>query len=270
LFRRSLQPDTQRLSLAALRWSGPALVAAGLFATGALAVTARENAFAGWFLSHALAPERVLPLIGLGAACGLVGARIFALTLALFGLGIAVGFAAQGTLIALIYSVTEGPTYLFLTGPISCLAIGLALVPGARLLPWLLPIAALVDGAMLAIAIFLTDPTLDDPLFVWTPLLAAFWIVGAVALTLQAFRRGWFTVFGRILGSWLVAVGLLYGGVSLLPILKPPPPPTDTSQESTRGAELNRSIPQPPRPQLLKPSQPESGGFFGGAQRLPP
>ncbi len=151
------------------------------------------------------------------------------------------GFAMQGWFISTIYTIVEGPTHLFLTGPISCLVIGLALVPRARLLAWLLPGAAIVQGAMLALAVFLTDPSLHDPLFVWTPLLAAFWIAGAVALTLQAFRRRWFAIFGRILGSWLVAVGLLYGGAALLPVLKPPPPPADTSRESTRGAELMQS-----------------------------
>ena len=63
--------------------------------------------------------------------------------------------------------------------------------------------------------------------------------MAAASLTLRAFRRQWFAIFGRILGSWTLAIGLLYGGASLMPILKPPPPPADTSQESTRGAELN-------------------------------
>jgi hypothetical protein len=42
---------------------------------------------------------------------------------------------------------------------------------------------------------------------------------------LRAFRRGWFSIFGRILGSWLLAIGLLYGGASLVPPKRQPPPP---------------------------------------------
>jgi hypothetical protein len=268
---RFSQSDARARVLAAgLRWCGPALFAFGLIGIAAMALMARVSPFAGWFLLHALAPERLLPLIGLGTACGLVGAPIFAVTLALFVLGIAGGLAMQGWLISTIYTIAEGPTYLFLTGPISCLAIGLALVPGARLLPWLLPLAAFIAGTMLALAVFLTDPSLHDPLYVLTPTLAAIWITGAVALTLQVFRRGWFAIFGRILGSWLVAVGLLYGGASLLPILKPPPPLTDTSQESTRGAELKQSNRHPLGSEPLRPAQPQPDSFSGGIKRLPP
>jgi hypothetical protein len=81
-------------------------------------------------------------------------------------------------------------------------------VPGVRLLP----VVAIIEGTMLSLAVFLTDLSLHNSLFVWTPPLAAILITGAVALTLQAFRRGWLAIFGRIFGSWLVAVGLLYGG----------------------------------------------------------
>jgi hypothetical protein len=230
------------VSATGLQWSGPALAALGLFAIAAIAPFARADSFTGWFLRQAFAPERVFPLLGLGIACGLVEARSLAVTLLLFGLGIAGGFAAQDRLVALIYTALEGPTHLFLTGPIASIAVGLALVPGAGLLAWLLPIAAMLVGATLALAIFLTDPRLHDPVFTWSSLLAAFWIVAAVSLTLRAFRRAWFPICARIFGSWLVAAGLLYGGASLMPILRPPPPPTDTSQESTRGAELTHSI----------------------------
>jgi hypothetical protein len=238
---------------AAQKWSGPALAALGLLAMAADAVLATRNPFAGWFLLHALAPERILPLIGLGVAGGLVDKSVFAATLLLFSLGIASGFAAENWLLATIYALARGPTHLFLTEPISCLAIGLALVPGMRFLTWLLPVAAYVAGAMLALAIFLTAPSLHDPIFVWVPLLAAVWLVAALALTLRAFRRRWFAIFGRILGSWLVAIGLLYGGVSLALNFNPSPPPTDTSQESTRGRELGQSQNNPPAPEQPAP-----------------
>jgi hypothetical protein len=53
----------------------------------------------------------------------------------------------------------------------------------------------------------------------------AFWIVAAVCLTVRAFRQPWFDIPGRILGSWLIAIGLLYGGASLVPRRTPAAPP---------------------------------------------
>jgi hypothetical protein len=274
LFPLFSPPDAPaRVFATAQKWSGPALAALGLIGIAVIALLASESPFAGWILTDVFAPERVLPLIGLGAACGLVDARVFSATLLLFGLGIVGGSVGQDWLLWVLYNVPEGPTHLFLTGPISYLAIGLALVPGIRLLPWLLPIAAIVAGAMLSLAIMLTDPSLHDPAFTWTPVLATFWIVAAVALTLRAFRRGWFPIFGRILGSWLIAIGLLYGGASLAPILNPKPPPTDTPQESTRGAEMNRTIPGLPatEPNRVVPGlpAPEPPAFLPGGVEQP-
>jgi hypothetical protein len=246
------------------------MILVGVLALGAIALIGQQSLFARWFLPHALAPERVLPLAALGIAGGLISWRAFGLALLFFVLGISAGLAAHDRVVFTLYTVLHGPTYLFLTGPISCLAIGLALVVGARPLPWLLPPAAFVDGAMLAVAIFLTNPTLDDPVFTWTPMLAAIWIVAGVSLTARAFGRAWLPIFGRILGSWTVAVGLLYGGALLMPILKPQPPPSDTSQESTRGIELNRS-PEIGRSttEQWDPSQMQPWRPPGGPERQP-
>ena len=134
---------------------------------------------------------------------------------------------------------------MFFTGPISYLAAGAALVAGARWREWLAPAAALIVGAMLALTIKLTDPSLHEPAYTWTPVLIALWIVAAVTLTLRAFRRGWFTIFGRILGSWLLAIGLLYGGASLVPPKRQPPPPA-MALPPAPGAE--RAIPGLPAP----------------------
>jgi hypothetical protein len=255
-----LPPDAHaRVLLTGQKWSGPALIALGLIVIAAVGLTANQSRISEWFLEHAFAPERVLPLLGLGVACALVGARTLGVTLLLFSLGIAGGFAARDWLILSLYNALGGPTYLFLTGPISCLAIGLALIPGARLRLWLLPIAALIEGAMLALAIFLTDPSLHDPTFLWASLLAAFWAVATVVLTLQAYWHRWFAIIGRIFGSWLLAIGFLYGGASLLPILNPAPPPLDTSRESTRGAELMDR----------EPARPTTGTFSARVKRHP-
>ncbi len=277
MFPQSSQPDARAgvVSTAIKKWSGPVLAALGLVGIAVVAVLAKKSPFAGWVLTEVFAPERVLPLIGLGVACGLVGARVFAATLVLFALGIAAGSVGQDWLLWVLYNVPEAPTHLFLTGPISCLAIGLALIPGAWLLPWLLPMVSIVLGAMLSLAIMLTDPSLHDPVFTWTPLLAAFWIVAAVSFTLHAFWHRWFQIFGRILGSWLLAIGLLYGGAELAPAFNPPPPPSDTMQESTRGAEIERKargLPVPESNRVIPglPAPEQQDVLPGGVERAQP
>jgi hypothetical protein len=218
---RSLPPDAR----AAARWSGPALAGLGILAIAAAALVGNANPLARWMLTETLAPARVLPLVGLGAVFALIGLRALAAALALFALGIVAGIAGQDRLLAMLDLVPRAATHLFFTGPISYLAAGAALVAGARWRDWLTPVAALIVGAMLALTIKLTDPSLHEPAYTWTPVLIAFWIVAAVTLTLRAFRRGWFSIFGRILGSWLLAIGLLYGGASLVPPKRQPPPP---------------------------------------------
>ena len=124
----------------------------------------------------------------------------------------------------LLDQVPRAATHLFYAGPIALIAIGGALAAGARLWSWLTPLAAAIVGAMLALVIKMSDPSLHDPLYTWTPMLIAAWLMAAIALTLRAFRHRWLAIFARILGSWLLAIGLLYGGASLLPARKLPPP----------------------------------------------
>jgi len=235
------------------------LAALGLIAVAVAALVANESPLARWILSETLAPVRVLPLVGIAAAFGLVGLRSLSAAMVVFGLGIIGAFVGQDRLLAILDMAPRAATHLFFTGPISYLAVGAALVAGTRWRPWLTPIAALILGAMLALTIKLTDPSLHEPAFTWTPVLIAFWIVAAVSLTLRAFRRGWFVIFGRILGSWLLAIGLLYGGASLVPPKREPPPPAMAlPPASSPGAE--RAIPGLPEPEQSAP--------FPGGERL--
>jgi hypothetical protein len=76
---------------------GPALAALGLLGAAAIALApaAGRSTLTWWILSSALAPERVLPLVGLGVALALVHRRYSLGALALFGGGVAVGFLSR-------------------------------------------------------------------------------------------------------------------------------------------------------------------------------
>ena len=243
----------------ALTWTGPVLAALGLIAiaVAALAPSLRDAPLARWILSETLAPVNVLPLVALGAVFGLIGRRALLTALALFALGIAAGVLAEDRLLQLLYPIPGAATHLFLTGPISYLAAGVALVVSARWRSYVAPPAAFVFGAMAGLAVKLTDPSLHEPAYTVTPVLIVVWIALAVALTLRGFWRNWFLVFGRILGSWMLAIGLLYGGAALIPKKTPPPPAVALPPAAAPGGE--RAIPG-----LLAPEQPSP--FPGGKQ----
>lgn len=183
----------------------------------ALEPTDTRSLLASWILTSALAPEHALPLIGLAVALGLVGSRVFVGSLLLFGIGIAGGFFAQTWLLSLLAAIPQASSHGFMISPISYVVVGLVLLPGVRLGSWLLPAAAVMVGATLALVITLTDPSLQDTTIRWAGVLVGLWIVVAVSLTVRAFRRNWFNIFGRVFGSWLIAIGCLYGGASLVP-----------------------------------------------------
>src|ERR1035437_8649151 len=176
---------------------------------------------------------RVLPQIGLGAAFGLIGARVFIAALLLFAIGIACGLFAEDRLLWVLDTVPRAGTPLFLH---------------ARLRSSAEPAAAAIFGTMLGLTIKLTDPSLHEPAFTWTQVLIAFWIVAAVSLPLRAFWRGWFPIFGRILGSWLLAIGLLYGGASLVRKRDQSPPAVAMPGPSAPVPDSERMIPGLPGP----------------------
>lgn len=207
------------------KWVGPALAGLGIagIAIVALQLLGDRALLARWILSSALAPERVLPLLGLGAALSLAGRRQCLAGALLFAGGIAVGLQQREPMLSALALIPHAPRHHFLTGPIASVASGLPLVAGARLRHALLPIAAILVGIALALAIKLSDPSLHDPTIVEAGVVVGVWIVGAACLTLRAFRRGWFDRAAPILGSWLIAIGLLYGGASLVPGRADPP-----------------------------------------------
>jgi hypothetical protein len=201
----------------------------------------KNSAIGWWMASSMLTPERVIPLIGVGAALGLSDTMRAAVILLLFAVGVAVGFLAHDGLLSAIDRLPQAATHSYLTGPISCLAIGIALAPPAKVRFWLAPLAVALVGAMLATAIKLTDPIPHAPTISIAGILIALWIIAAVSLPLWTHRRRWFPIAGRIMGSWLIAIGLLYGGASLVPKRAPPVP--DATYPRTPGMSGTEPLP---------------------------
>ena len=194
--------------------------AVGLLAAAVIALLPTEgrSTVAWWILSSALVPERMLPLAGVGIALALVRLRYCLAALGLFGGGMAIGFIAHDRLLSALEEIPQATSHHFLIGPISSVTIGLALVlPGVRLRSWLLLFAAAVSGSLWAVAIEVTDPEVDDLAIPVAGVVVGIWIVLAVSLTARAFQRGWFSIPARIFGSWLIAIGILYGAASLVP-----------------------------------------------------
>lgn len=225
-------PPESAFGALAIKWSGPALTALGLLTVAAIALTpaAGRSTLMWWILSSALAPERVLPLIGLGVALALVDRRFSFGALALFCGGLAVGFFRKDWLLSILEAIPRATSHHFLTGPISTVIVGVALLlSAARLGSWFLLIAATVAGSMLAIAIEVSDLSLHDVTIPLAGVIVGFWIVVAISLTVRAFWRIWFPIPARFLGSWLIAIGLLYGGAALMPRQKSAFPPSNQS-----------------------------------------
>jgi hypothetical protein len=225
-----------------VRWGGPVVAAFGLLLIVLITLTQQQSLFYQWVLSQVLAPEQILPVVALGFAFGLVSLQTFFTALVLLIVGILCGFAAYDGVVFLLYIVWNSPSDLSVTGPILYLFAGLPLLCRTRLRAWLLPVAAFVEGTTLAIAVLLNDPSQGDPLFTVSPLVVAFWTIIAVSLTVRAFRHNWLVTFGRILGSWTVAIGVFYGGASAALVLRPIPSSSATSQEPARGTEFNSSV----------------------------
>jgi hypothetical protein len=167
-------------------------------------------------LSVLLSYPRLLPLIGLGCALGFASRWEAAVAAALGIVGLWLGFAFRDALINAALSGPAATARLGLPSPISCLFVGLALASPQRLRSWLLPPAAMVAGAMLAVAVKLSDPSFHDPDYVRGAIGAAAWSVAAVGLTINAGRRPWLGIATRILGSWLIAIGLMLGASLLV------------------------------------------------------
>lgn len=205
--------------------SGWALLAVGgvcLLATLALDLAAGRS----WLLAGLCAAERLLPLFGLGLLIGQLPRPAKTAAALLLVAGALFGLVFREQIYLLIAPIPGAAANLFMTGPLACVLTGLALVLPRPARPRLaLPLIPVV-GAAIAISTRLGDPTLYAPHYLPAALLAQFWFIAAVALPVGRFDPPWLSIGSRIVASWMIAIGLLYGGAYLAAkdkSLTPPP-----------------------------------------------
>ncbi len=119
-------------------------------------------------------------------------------------------------------STLPGPADLLT--PIASIAIGLALLEPRGLRIIVVPLAVFLAATAAGIFLRLTDPSLHDPAFSIAGTVTVVWLVLALGLSVRAFRQSWFDLAGRILGSWLLAIGLLHGGAVIAQAASAPAP----------------------------------------------
>jgi hypothetical protein len=234
----------------ALRWLGPAAVVAALAGMAAMQVhsVADRSMLERGALGVLLSYPRALPLLGFGCALALARGWAAALGAGLALVGLWLGFEYRDLLINAAISGAATRVRLGLPGPISCLAVGVVLAAPQRLRAWLLPPVAVVVGAMLAVGIKLVDPSFHDPDFLRGALAASLWLVTAVGLTVHLVYARWLGIAVRILGSWLIAIGLMLGVSILVPRPSIGAAPSEPVQAVERAGSLE-----------LFPEAPESG-----------
>src|SRR4029079_6126231 len=149
--------------------------------------------------------ERIVPLLGLGIGLSLLGRQQRWAATVMFLVGTAVGFEIRPWFMTALDGVPQAANHLFLTGPLSNLAAGLLLIVPQRVRTWLFaPVTAFVGGR-LAIAIGLTDPTVNELMVPCIGVAIGVWIVTATSLAANAIRHPWFSIAAKIAGSWLLA-----------------------------------------------------------------
>ena len=223
-------------------WIAPAVLVLGsaalLFA--ALHPWSGRSAFEFGLLYTLWHYDLALPLVGLGLIMAQVRPRLAGLGGAMFAGGLVLGGSLENAVIAATASDGSFFRHILLLAPGCCVVTGATLVSPGAARPWLLPVVAFLVGIVLGLEVKLSDPSVGE-WFAGGAALSGAWFIAAPLLLWRAFARGWFSIAGRILGSWMIAIGAMLGGPYLIP---PPEAPAPAATEAP--APLQPPIGEPP------------------------
>lgn len=222
------------------RWTGVGLIvtgAAGLLLSFAVPRFSRTG-FEYGVLYTVTRYDQVLPLLGAGIAAAQMSARLSQISVALFAIGILSGGLISEAVAAAFASHPGLVGYVFLIGPVCCVATGIALAVPRRLSACFGPPAVFLSGASLGMVINFADRSVAAWLFTGGAVLAGVWLVLACLLVWRGFARPWFSIPARVFGSWLIAIGTMLGAAQLIPRPPVPEPPAAIDPPSNPEAPL--------------------------------
>lgn len=198
-------------------WTGAvALLSGALLIAGLAAVPVLQLPTAAWWLVHSASkPSLLLPLAGFGLATGVVGRGIGIAAAFGFTIGLGLGFADGDPWDRIFAPVPHAFENQYYSAPVAAIAVGLTLISPRFLRGLLLPVAAICVGAMMALCIVLTDPEIGDRSVPVTGIAFAVWLIVSLHACARQFHLPRIDVGVRIVGSWMIAIGALYGGANL-------------------------------------------------------
>lgn len=173
----------------------------------------QNSVISNWLLWGLLAPSQVVPLLGLGIGLALVNYRLSIVCILTFLMSFFVGIYSYEFVWR--FFLVDASKHLYLALPVANLACGILLIFFSSWRKWLVLPVSFVVGFMYAVTIKLTDPTLHDAIIPKIGVLLSVWLVLCAMLMVRVLYKKWFNIPVRILGSWLLASALLYGGTAL-------------------------------------------------------
>ena len=190
----------------------------GALAALALVPLSDQGEVGQWILRSGATPQRLLAPAGLGLAMALVPHRLrFGAAIAAM-IGAAAAVQWQVRILDALQGLPGAVSHDFLVLPISLLAIGLALAAGGMFRSLLILPAAAVVGAGHAIATVLSDTSFPRNGSILTAgLVMTACLAVAVALAVHSWPRTPVRIGARIVGSWFLAIGLLYLATAIMP-----------------------------------------------------
>jgi hypothetical protein len=204
-------------------------------------------------LSAAVAYERAFALLGFGLALARHSGLGRWLSLLIMAGGIASGVVGEADFANSSF-VARHLFVLNLPGPLVCVIAGVALAVPLALQSWILPIFSAAVGILIGLGIGLAAPANELMAFAAGAALGSLSITAIPALLFPPIRAGWGRILTRIVGSWLIAIGVMLGGMRLVTAKStlgalPSAPPAAAPLPPTAVPE---AVPPPEAPRLFK------------------